>query len=123
LPYYIDPDARHGGYGLFLVYFFVILTLAVAYRLKLSSYGRAFLAIREDERAAEALGVPIFKYKVRAFVIAAFFAGVGGALYAHEVGTQLRPIDLGFMKSIELVIMVVLGGMARFPAPRWPRPS
>jgi branched-chain amino acid transport system permease protein len=102
LPYYTN---------LFWVYFFVALMLAVAYRLKYSSYGRSFLAIREDEKAAEALGVPVFKYKVRAFVIAAFFAGVGGALYAHEIGTQLQPKDLSFMKSIEVVILVVLRGM------------
>jgi branched-chain amino acid transport system permease protein len=97
--------------NIFWSYIFVFLTLIIAYRLKHSSYGRAFLAIREDERAAEALGVPVFKYKVRAFVISAFFAGVAGALFAHEIGTTLNPRELGFMKSFEIVIMVVLGGM------------
>jgi branched-chain amino acid transport system permease protein len=97
--------------NLFWVYLFVGATVIVAYRLKMSSYGRAFLAIREDEAAAESMGVPVFRYKVRAFVVAAFFAGVAGALFAHEVGTTLNPRELGFMKSIEVVIMVVLGGM------------
>jgi branched-chain amino acid transport system permease protein len=83
----------------------------VAHRLKASSFGRAFLSIREDEIAAEAMGVPIARYKVQAFVLAAFFAGIAGALFAHEVGTALNPVELGFQKSIEIVIMVVLGGM------------
>jgi branched-chain amino acid transport system permease protein len=77
----------------------------------MASYGRAVLSIREDEVAAESLGVPVFQYKVRAFVIAAFFAGIAGGLFAHEVGTTLNPREVGFMRSIEIVIMVVLGGM------------
>jgi branched-chain amino acid transport system permease protein len=57
------------------------------------------------------MGVPTTQLKVRAFVYAAFFAGVAGALFAHEVGTTLNPRELGFQKSFEIVIMVVLGGM------------
>jgi len=95
---------------LFWVYLVVGLTLAVAIRLKRSSYGRAFLAIREDEVAAEALGVHTTRYKVRAFVLAAFLAGVAGALYAHLIGS-INAGELGFQKSFEVVIMVVLGGM------------
>jgi branched-chain amino acid transport system permease protein len=74
-----------------------------------SYHGRAFLAIREDEIAAEALGVPTTRYKVFAFVIAAFFAGVAGALFAHY--TYLHTNSFTFMKSIEVIVMVVLGGM------------
>src|SRR5262249_32858887 len=80
-------------------------------RLKESSYGRAFLSIRENEIAAEAMGVNTTRFKVRAFAIAAFFAGIAGGLFAHEVGTSLNPRELGFQKSFEVVIMVVLGGM------------
>lgn len=97
--------------NLFAVWTVATVALVVAYRLKYSSLGRAFLAIREDEIAAEAMGVPVARYKVRAFVIAAFFAGIAGGLFAHEVGVTLSPRELGFMKSIEIVIMVVLGGM------------
>ena len=97
--------------SLFWVYLFVSLTLLVAFRLKFSSHGRAFLAVREDEIAAEAMGIPTTKIKVRAFVLAAAFAGIAGALFAHEVGTTLNPRELGFQKSFEAVIMVVLGGM------------
>jgi branched-chain amino acid transport system permease protein len=102
LPYYTT---------FFYVWSFVTLTLVVSYRLKESSYGRAFLSIRENEIAAEAMGINTTKYKVRAFVLSSFFAGIAGALFAHEVGTSLNPRELGFQKSFDIVIMVVLGGM------------
>ena len=102
LPYYTD---------LFWVYLFVTITLVVALHLKFSSYGRAFLSIRENEIAAEAVGINTTTLKVRAFVLAAAFAGVAGGLFAHEVGTSLNPRELGFQKSFDVVIMVVLGGM------------
>lgn len=89
---------------------FVGVTLLVAYRVKQSSMGRALLSIREDEVAAEAMGVRTTRLKVLAFVIAAFFAGMGGGLYAHQLG-QINAGELGFMKSFDFVIMVVLGGM------------
>ena len=102
LPYYTD---------LFWVYAFVTITLVVALRLKFSSLGRAFLSIRENEIAAEAVGVDTTRLKVRAFVLAAAFAGIAGGLFAHEIGTSLNPRELGFQKSFDVVIMVVLGGM------------
>jgi branched-chain amino acid transport system permease protein len=102
LPYYTD---------LFWVYLFVTITVVVALHLKFSSYGRAFLSIRENEIAAEAVGINTTKLKVRAFVLAAAFAGIAGGLFAHEVGTSLNPRELGFLKSFDIVIMVVLGGM------------
>jgi branched-chain amino acid transport system permease protein len=97
--------------NLFWVLTFATITLVVAYRIKYSSTGRAFLSIREDEIAAESMGIPVAKYKVRAFVLAAFFAGIAGGLFAHEVGTALNPRELAFQKSFDIVIMVVLGGM------------
>jgi len=102
LPYYTD---------LFWVYLFVTITVVVALHLKFSSYGRAFLSIRENEIAAEAVGINTTKLKVRAFVLAAAFAGIAGGLFSHEVGTSLNPRELGFLKSFDIVIMVVLGGM------------
>jgi branched-chain amino acid transport system permease protein len=91
----------------------VALTVLVAYRLRESTHGRAFLSVRENEIAAEAIGVNTTRYKVSAFVLAAFFAGVAGALFAHQLGagTASRPEEFNFMKSFEAVIMVVLGGM------------
>lgn len=97
--------------NLFWMYLFVGLTVLFAYRLKQSSYGRALLSIREDEIAAEAMGVNVTKLKVRAFVFGAFFAGIAGALYAHQSGNLLRPIDAGFQRSFDIIIMVVLGGL------------
>jgi branched-chain amino acid transport system permease protein len=96
---------------IFYVYAFVAVVLIVAYRFKSSAHGRALLAVRENEIAAEAVGVDTARVKIVSFVTAAFFAGIGGALFAHELGTTLNPRELGFQKSIDLVIMVVLGGM------------
>jgi branched-chain amino acid transport system permease protein len=95
---------------LFFVYLFAAVLLVLVYRLKYSSQGRALLAIRENEIAAEAMGVDTTRSKVTAFVFGAFFAGIGGSLYAHQVGA-LDPKELGFLKSIDLVIIVVIGGM------------
>jgi branched-chain amino acid transport system permease protein len=86
-----------------------VFTFFVIRNLMRSFHGRAFLAIREDEIAAEALGVPTTRYKVTAFVIGAFFAGMSGALFSHY--TYLHTNSFTFMKSIEVIIMVVLGGM------------
>jgi len=96
--------------GFFSVYLGVFVTLICARRLMASTHGRALLAIREDEVAAEAMGVDTVGYKVRAFVVSAFFAGVAGGLYAHYQ-TNLAPKSFTFIRSIEIVVMVVLGGM------------
>ncbi|HSN68779.1 MAG TPA: branched-chain amino acid ABC transporter permease, partial [Thermoanaerobaculia bacterium] len=86
-----------------------VLTYVFLRNLVRSYHGRALLAIREDEIAAEALGVPTTRYKVSAFVVAAFFAGVAGGLFSHY--TYLHTNTFTFMKSIEVIVMVVLGGM------------
>lgn len=96
--------------SLFWTYLLVAITVLVAYRLKSSTFGRAFLSIREDEIAAEAMGIHTTKFKVRAFVLSAFFAGVAGGLFAHQIGS-VNAGELGFMKSFDIVIMVVLGGL------------
>jgi branched-chain amino acid transport system permease protein len=75
-----------------------------------SSYGRAILAVREDEVAANANGVNVFRYKMIGFVIASFIAGVGGCLYAMVIGF-LKPDAASFNHSIDYLIFVVLGGM------------
>jgi branched-chain amino acid transport system permease protein len=96
--------------NLFWVYVFVAGTIVVAYRLKHSGQGRAMLSVREDEIAAQAMGVDIARQKVRAFVIAAFFAGTAGGLLAHESGVNISPKEAGFQRSFDYVIMTVLGG-------------
>ncbi len=75
-----------------------------------STYGKGFLAVRDDEIAAEATGVDTTRYKVIAFVVGAFFAGVAGGLYAHYANA-IAPADFAFLKSVEIVVMVILGGM------------
>ena len=84
--------------------------ILLARHLAASTHGRALFAIRDDEVAAEALGVDTTSYKVLAFVIGAFFAGVAGGLFAHFLG-NLNPNSFTFLKSIEVIAMVVLGGM------------
>lgn len=97
--------------NLFWVTLAVAVTLVFCTRLKRSSEGRAMLSIREDEIAAQAMGVNVTRLKVRAFLFASFFAGLAGALYAHQLGTSLRPTDAGFARSFEILIAVVLGGL------------
>jgi branched-chain amino acid transport system permease protein len=92
------------------VFTVVVITVFMVWRLVNSSYGRAFLSVREDEIAAEAMGVNTTRAKVRAFVIGAFFAGVAGALFAHYL-RYLNPQTFDFNRSFEIIIMVVLGGM------------
>jgi branched-chain amino acid transport system permease protein len=75
-----------------------------------STYGRGFLATRDDEIAAEAIGLNTTRYKIVAFVIGAFFAGIAGGLYGH-FKQSIYPTGFDFTKSIEIVVMVILGGM------------
>ena len=92
------------------VYSTALVCVFVVRRLMQSPHGRAFLAVREDEIAAAAMGVNTTKYKVTSFVIGAFFAGVGGGLFGHFL-TYLNPATFDFNRSFEFIIMVVLGGM------------
>jgi branched-chain amino acid transport system permease protein len=90
--------------------FWVILTVTFMWRLVHSIQGRAFLSVREDEIAAQSMGINTTKVKVRAFVISAFFAGIAGSVFAHSA-QFLSPSTFGFTKSVDAIIMVVLGGM------------
>lgn len=92
------------------VYGVAVVCVFTIWRLIRSAHGRAFLAVREDEIAAEAMGVNTTRAKVRAFVIGAFFAGIAGALFAHYL-RYLNPQTFDFNRSFEIIIMVVLGGM------------
>ena len=93
-----------------VVYSTVIISCALIHTLMKSRHGRAILAIRENEIAAEASGVNTTFYKVLAFTVSAFFAGVAGALYAGYTGI-LTPGNFTFMTSINILVMVVLGGL------------
>lgn len=92
------------------VYWITVITILVIYTLIRSRHGRSIIAIRENEIAASAVGVPTAYYKVFAFVLSAFFAGIAGGLYAHYMSI-LSPAKFGFLYSIEILVIVVLGGM------------
>jgi branched-chain amino acid transport system permease protein len=88
----------------------LIIVLILLQNFLRSSYGRAILAVREDEVAANANGIGVFRYKMTGFVIASFIAGIGGALYASVI-SFVKPDVASFNKSIDYLIFVVLGGM------------
>lgn len=99
--------------------FFWTFTLAavavyVIYNLIHSTYGRGFLAVKDDEVAAESMGINTTKFKVTAFVTGAFFAGIAGSLYGH-FSLYVNPEDFNFLRSVEIVVMVILGGMGSMP--------
>jgi branched-chain amino acid transport system permease protein len=93
----------------FWVFACVVVCVVAVWRIAYSSKGKAFAAIRDDEIAAAAMGVNTTYYKVAAFVIGAFFAGVAGGLWATWFG-DLDPNSFRFIKSFDIVTMVVLGG-------------
>jgi branched-chain amino acid transport system permease protein len=94
----------------FMVWLWVVIVVLFCKRLVAASPGRSLLAIREDEIAAEAMGVDTTGYKVRAFVVSSFFAGIAGGLFAHFVPV-INPGSFTFVKSMEVVVMVVAGGL------------
>lgn len=97
---------RHFTYG------FVIMVIAVVIISNIikSRHGRAIISLRENYIASESIGIPVSKFKVLAFSIGAFFAGIAGGIYAHDQG-MLLPSDAGYVKSIDILVIVVLGGM------------
>jgi branched-chain amino acid transport system permease protein len=118
-----NVDALGGALGLngipnyttvFWVYSFAALTVFTVVCLVRSTYGRGFVATRDDEVASEAVGLNTTRYKIVAFVVGAFFAGVAGGLYGHFKLT-ITPTGFDFTKSIEIVVMVILGGMGNTP--------
>jgi branched-chain amino acid transport system permease protein len=107
-------SVSHGWTNFFWAYGLAAVTVYVVVALVHSTYGRGFIAVRDDEIAAAAVGINTTKYKVAAFVIGAFFAGIAGGLYAHSK-QFLTPNGFGFMQSITFVVMVILGGMGNTP--------
>jgi len=89
----------------------VFVVVRFARRLLASPHGRNLVAIREDEVAAEAMGVDTTAYKVRAFVVSSFFAGLAGGLFAHFQSIITPGDSFSFVKSMEVVVMIVAGGL------------
>lgn len=112
-------DVTNGASGLYgimpfanwpMVYGFIVITTLVIVNYVHSGPGRATLSVREDEIAAESMGVNTTKYKVIAFVIGAMTASIAGALHASYI-QMIAPKDFGFMKSVDILIIVVFGGI------------
>ena len=103
-------SVSHGWTNFFWAFGFAAVTVYVVTALVHSTYGRGFIAVRDDEVAASAMGINPTKYKVTAFVVGAFFAGIAGGLYAHSK-QFITPGGFNFMESIAIVVMVILGGM------------
>ena len=93
-----------------IVFIVAIIAIVVISNLVKSRHGRAICAIRDNVIAAESVGINVVYYKLVAFTVAAFFAGVAGVLYGHNLGI-LKPDTFDFNKSIEILVFVVLGGM------------
>ncbi|MEW5814766.1 MAG: branched-chain amino acid ABC transporter permease [Spirochaetota bacterium] len=91
------------------IYLWLVITVYVAWKIKFSSLGRTLFAIRDDELAAESLGIPLLRTKIVAFVVGAFFAGVAGGLWTHLV-TVITPNSFSILLSFNLVVIIVVGG-------------
>lgn len=98
----------------FLALIIIMIAIVVATRLEDSRIGRAWTAIREDETAAIAMGIPLVKMKLAAFAAGASFAGAVGALYAAN-RTFVSPETFSFLQSIGVLTMVILGGLGSIP--------
>jgi len=94
----------------FWVYLVVLITIVTIRNLIRSSYGRAFVSIRDDEIAAEAMGVDTTRFKVLSFVISSMFAGIAGGLFGHFT-MYLHPNSFQFTTSFYIIIMIVVGGL------------
>lgn len=108
--YFFGVRCRETVHFYYIILAVILLALLVSYRLEHSRLGRAFVAIREDELAAELSGIHVARVKSVAFVISGMFGSLAGAIYAHWVGF-VTPEMFTFWESIFLVAMVVLGGM------------
>jgi len=107
---FVTPVVQNSELAFILTTAALIIILALLQNFLRSSYGRAIMACREDEIAANANGINIFRYKMLGFVIASFIAGIGGCVYVMVVGF-VKPADAQFLRSIDFLIYVVLGGM------------
>lgn len=99
-----------GFSGLFICFVIMMIVVIIIRNIMHSSEGRALLAIRENDIAAEAMGVDVTRYKIMAFGLSAFFAGIAGGLFGH-IYQFLQPGNFNIYKTVDIFLMVVLGGM------------
>jgi branched-chain amino acid transport system permease protein len=101
---------------IFYYVIFICLTVFIYISVNLirTRFGRAFIAIRDNDRAAEGMGIPIFQYKLLAFAISSFYAGIAGALFFYYM-MSVTPEPFNFMLSIEFIAMIIIGGLGSIP--------
>jgi len=97
--------------NVFWIFLVAILTIVIVRNIASSTFGRALATIRDDEIAAEAVGINTTRYKVLAFVVSAALAGVAGGLSGQLFANPLSPQNFNFVKSIEIIVMIVIGGI------------
>jgi branched-chain amino acid transport system permease protein len=104
-----------GDRNFFYVIFFCFVVMTwLAVNLIRTRYGRAFIAIRDNDRAAEGMGIPIFRYKLLSFAISSFYAGFAGGLSAYYIGS-ITPEPFTLSLSIEFIAMIIIGGLGSIP--------
>lgn len=109
-------QAIPGYANIWWIYAWLLITIYVVWRILNSAYGRAMLALRESEIAAQSQGIFPMRYKLIAFVIGAFFAGIAGGLYAHFV-RSIRPYEFSFGMTFLIIIMLIIGGTGTLLGP------
>ncbi|MBN1613697.1 MAG: branched-chain amino acid ABC transporter permease [Deltaproteobacteria bacterium] len=104
-----------GDLGFFYVIFILLIAMTwIAVNIMRTRYGRAFIAIRDNDRAAEGMGIPIFQYKLLSFGISSFYAGIAGAIWAYYmISVTAEPFNL--MLSVEYIAMIIIGGLGNIP--------
>jgi branched-chain amino acid transport system permease protein len=98
----------------FLILAFCLLAAFISYRLSYSRIGRAWIAMREDEQVAEAMGISVIKYKLLAFAMGAGIGCLGGAFFAAKIGS-IFPNSFMLIVSINVLAVIILGGMGSIP--------
>ncbi len=98
----------------YVIFICFVLMTWMAVNLMRTRYGRAFIAIRDNDRAAEGMGIPIFKYKLLSFAISSFYAGFAGGLAAYYIGS-ITPEPYTLSLSIEYIAMIIIGGLGSIP--------
>ena len=101
-----DTDKKY----YFITMFFAVLATTFAKNLQRTRVGRAFMAVRDNDLAAEIIGINLFKYKLLAFFVSSFYAGIAGALWAHYV-TIITPEHFTITESINYLAMIIIGGI------------
>jgi len=98
----------------YVIYICLVCVTLLTVNIMRTKYGRAFIAIRDNDRAAEGMGIPIFYYKLLSFGISSFYAGIAGAIWAfYMISITTEPFTLGL--SVEYIAMVIIGGLGSIP--------